>query len=34
MAKDCPMSTSRAFKGRSVTTTLETKLEDSLESKK
>ena len=34
MVKDCPKSTSRASKGHSVTTTPETKLEDSLESKK
>ena len=34
MAKDCPKSTSRASKGHSVTTTRETKPEDSSESKK
>ena len=34
MAKDCLKSTSRASKGHSMTTTLETKLEDSSESKK
>ena len=34
MAKDCLKSTSRAFKSHSVTTTPETKLEDSSESKK
>ena len=34
MAKDCPKSTSRASKGHSATITPETKLEDSLESKK
>ena len=34
MAKDCPKSTSRASKGRSATTTPETKLEDSSESQK
>ena len=34
MAKDCPKYIFRAFKGHSVTITLETKLEDSSESKK
>ena len=34
MAKYCLKSTSRAFKGHSATTTLETKPEDSMESKK
>ena len=34
MVKDCLKSTSRASKGHSATTTLETKLDDSSESKK